>query len=88
MDDLDGYLCYHFQVVKISMLIPDADLALIDDVAEPNRTSFMVRAALDAAARIRREREDAEIGRICAETAKRDRRVAKDFEPALEDGLE
>lgn len=73
---------------KISMLIPEADLAAIDEAADHNRTAFMIRAALDAAARIKRQREDAEIRRICSATAKRDIRLAKEFEPALEDGLE
>lgn len=75
-------------MAKISMLIPDADLALIDEVAKPNRTAFMIRSALDAAARARRQRDDAEVGRICAETAKRDRKLAREFEPVLGDGLE
>ncbi|TAM60181.1 hypothetical protein EPN52_05865 [bacterium] len=73
---------------KISMLIPDADLAAIDDVADHNRTAFMIRAALDAAAHIKRQREDAEVRRICASTSKRDRRISKDYEPTLKDGLE
>ncbi|TAM74757.1 hypothetical protein EPN44_10130 [bacterium] len=73
---------------KISMLIPDADLAAIDEVADHNRTAFMIRAALDAAARIKRQREDAEIRRICSTTAERDIRLAKKFESTLGDGLE
>ncbi|GAC1414182.1 MAG: hypothetical protein NVS2B17_32710 [Candidatus Velthaea sp.] len=69
------------------MLIPEADLAAIDAVAAPNRTAFMIAAAKEAALRIGREREDAEIGRICAENADRDAELAQEFSGTLADGL-
>ncbi len=73
---------------KISMLIDDADLALIDSVAEPNRTAFMVAAAREAAARIRHARISDEIGLSLMETADEDLAIAKDFDVALLDGLD
>ena len=87
MDGRGRHLCYTNRMPKISMLIPEADLAAIDAAADHNRTAFMIQAALEAAARIKRQREDAEIRRICSATAKRDSRLAKEFEPALKDGL-
>lgn len=73
--------------MKISMLIPDDDLALIDAVAEPNRTAFMIRASKEAALRVQREREDAEIARICTESAERDRALAEESAGTAADGL-
>ena len=73
--------------MKISMLIPDEDLALIDAVAVPNRTAFMIKAAKEAALRVQREREDQEIARICTENAERDRALAEEFAAADADGL-
>lgn len=70
---------------KISMLIPDADLRLIDSVSR-NRTAFMVEAAVAEAKRRRRELEDAEIARICRSNAERDRALARDWESTLPDG--
>lgn len=71
---------------KISMLIDPADLELIDSVSK-NRTAFMVSAAVEEAKRRKRELEDAEIARICAENAADDRELATDWEPVLKDGL-
>ncbi len=59
------------------MLVAEADLALIDSVAETNRAAFMVNAAIGAALRIRRSREDEEIARICSESATRDLALAR-----------
>jgi len=72
---------------KISMVIPDADLALIDEVAEPNRSAFMLAATKEAALRKHRERLDAEIDRCLDETADEDRRLAADFDGVAGDGL-
>ena len=74
-------------MARISMLVPDEDLALIDSVAERSRTAFMIEAARQEALRIRRQREDDEIARICAEEADRDRTLAADFADTLPDGL-
>jgi len=72
---------------RISMLIPEKALRLIDSVSE-NRTSFMVEAAVREAQRRRRELRDAEIRLICTETAERDRRLASEWEDTLADGLD
>lgn len=72
---------------KISMIVPDADLAAIDAVARPNRTAFMVAAALEAAARINRRNEDDEIARICRASADRDKLLAEEAAGTLADGL-
>lgn len=74
-------------VAKISMVIPDADLAAIDEVASPNRTAFMLEAALFAVARVRRERLDAEVARCLAETADEDALLADTFSGTAADGL-
>ena len=69
------------------MLIDDADLAIIDAAAEPNRTAFMVAAAKEVAARVQRARDDAEVARMCAEQAEDDGRLAAEFAATLADGL-
>lgn len=71
---------------KISMLIPEADLRIIDSVSK-NRTAFMIEASVNEAKRRRRELEDAEIARICASNAERDRALAAEWESTLSDGL-
>ena len=72
---------------RISMLLSDEDLAIIDDAAAPNRTAFMVAAAREAAMRIRRARQDAEIETIMRENADHDAALAAEFECTLGDGL-
>jgi hypothetical protein len=72
---------------RISMLLSEEDLAIIDAAAKPNRTAFMVAAARDAAIRIRRAREDAEIESIMRENADHDAALAAEFDCTLEDGL-
>jgi hypothetical protein len=72
---------------KISMLIPDDDLALIDAVAGPNRSAFMLAAAKEAALRRHRERLDMEITNCLAETADEDRVLAAEFAGVAGDGL-
>ena len=74
-------------MAKISMLIPDADLADIDEVASPNRTAFMLAAAKAAAAKVRRERQDAEIVRLLDESAAEDRALLEEFTGTVADGL-
>ena len=74
-------------MAKISMVVPDADLALIDEVASPNRTAFMVAAAKAAAMSVLRQREDAEIARILDESADEDRALLEEFSGTLADGL-
>ena len=73
-------------MAKISMVVPDSDLALIDEVASPNRTAFMLAAAKEAALRIRRQRDDAEIARILDESAGEDRAQLDEFAGTVGDG--
>jgi hypothetical protein len=72
---------------RISMLISDEDLAIIDAAAVPNRTAFMVAAAKEVSQRVRRAREDAEIEAIMRESAPDDAVLAAEFEGTLSDGL-
>lgn len=72
---------------RISMLIPDDALALIDSVAE-NRTAFMVEAAVGAARRRRREIVDAEIADICKRNGAADLELAREFDATLRDGMD
>jgi hypothetical protein len=72
---------------RISMLLSDEDLAIIDAAAAPNRTVFMVAAAREAAMRIRRARADDEIESIMRENAENDAALAAEFDSTLEDGL-
>jgi uncharacterized protein (DUF1778 family) len=72
---------------RISLLVSDEDLAIIDAAAAPNRTAFMVAAAKDVAHRIRRAREDAEIEAIMRENADDDAALAEEFSGTLGDGL-
>jgi uncharacterized protein (DUF1778 family) len=72
---------------RISMLLSDEDLAIIDAAAAPNRTAFMVAAAREAAQRVQRVREDAEIEAIMRENTADDAALAAEFECTLEDGL-
>jgi hypothetical protein len=51
------------------MLIPEKELAAIDEVASPNRTAFMIGAAMELVARKRHERLQAEIDACLSETA-------------------
>jgi hypothetical protein len=74
-------------MAKISMVIPDEDLALIDAVAEPNRSAFMLAAAKEAALRRHRERLDLEIASCLAETADEDTVLAAEFAGVAGDGL-
>jgi hypothetical protein len=72
---------------RISMLVPDEALELIDSVSD-NRTAFMVQASVREARKRRRQLVDAEVARICRETAERDRAIAREWESTLADGLE
>jgi uncharacterized protein (DUF1778 family) len=74
-------------LARISMVIPDEDLALIDAAASPNRTAFMLSAAREAARRVLREREDAELARILDESADEDRALLEEFSGLMADGL-
>jgi hypothetical protein len=74
-------------MARISMVVPDADLAAIDEVASPSRTAFMIAAAKEAVQRLRRQRLDAEIVRCLAETASDDRVLADEFAETAADGL-
>ena len=74
-------------MAKISMLISDEDLALIDAAAIPNRTAFMVAAAKEVAMRVQRAREDAEILRILEEGAADDQALLDEFSGTASDGL-
>jgi hypothetical protein len=74
-------------MARISMLVPDEALALIDSVS-PNRSAFMVEASVAAAKRRKREIEDAEIADICRSQAAEDRFIAAEFEATVCDGIE
>ena len=78
---------YTFRMPRISMLISEEDLAVIDAAATPNRTAFMVAAAKDVARRVRRARRDAEIEGIMRENAGEDSALAEEFAGTLNDGL-
>jgi hypothetical protein len=82
-----GCFVYTYCMSKISMSIPPEALALIDEVAAPNRTAFMIEAALDAARRRRRELEDADIAWICTEGSGRDQAITQEFVNTLGDAL-
>jgi hypothetical protein len=73
---------------RISLLVSDEDLAIIDAAASPNRTAFMVAAAREVAARIHRARIDAEVAAAVAESAAEDLELAREWESTLMDGLE
>lgn len=73
---------------RISLLVSDEDLAIIDAAASPNRSAFMVGAAKEVAARIHRARIDAEVAAAVAESAEDDLRLAREWECTLMDGLE
>lgn len=72
---------------RISLIVPVEDLALIDEVATPNRTAFMVAASREAALRVRREREDRELAEILDARADDDRDLLVEFEGTTADGL-
>ena len=74
-------------MAKISMIIPDADLIAIDEVASPNRTAFMLEATRQAVARIKRERLEIEIALCLAETAGDDPVLLEEFAGVAADGL-
>ncbi len=73
---------------RISMLVPDEALRLIDAVSGDNRTAFMVNAALGEARKRRRELLDAEVALAVAETAGEDRQLDAEFAGTLIDGLD
>lgn len=72
---------------RISMLIADEDLSLIDQAAHPNRSAFVIRAARAEAQRVLRERLDEEVARCLAETAEEDLALAEEFGGTAADGL-
>jgi hypothetical protein len=74
--------------VAITLRVPAEELAAIDAEAGPNRTQFMLAAARDAVARARRERLDAEIGRILAEDAEENLAILDEFANTMADGLD
>lgn len=71
---------------RISMLVPEESLALIDAVAA-NRTAFMIEAATSAARKRKRELLDAEVRDICARDAKLHARVHDEWQGTSADGL-
>jgi len=74
-------------MAKISMVVPDEDLAAIDEVASPNRTAFMLEAVREAVVRVRRQRLDAEIAACLEETANDDVSLLVEFSGVSADGL-
>jgi hypothetical protein len=73
-------------MAKISLMIPDEALELIDSVSE-NRSAFMVKAAVRAARVKEREMLDAEIAQSCAANASEDASIDAEFAHTLRDGL-
>ncbi len=71
---------------RISLLLSEEDLAIIDAAASPNRTAFMVAAAKEVAARVHRAKLDAEVAAAVAETADEDRKLTAEFDCTLNDG--
>lgn len=78
---------YTFHMPRISMLVSEEALAIIDGVSN-NRTAFMVDAALKEAHKRQRELLDAEVERISTENAAYDIAAAREWEGTLGDGLE
>jgi hypothetical protein len=74
-------------MTRISMLIPEKELAAIDEVASPNRTAFMIGAAMELVARKRHERLQAEIDACLSETASEDLSLLEEFAETAADGL-
>lgn len=74
-------------MAKISMLIPEEQLAQIDREAGGNRTSFMIAAAVDRARDLERARLDQEIARSVSEDAESDLALYRDWEITMADGL-
>ena len=83
---LYGGIVHTDHMAKISLLVSDADLDLIDSVSS-NRSAFMSAASREAAKRVLREREDEEIGRICRAMAERDHALASEFGATVADGI-
>lgn len=75
-------------MAKISMLIPDRDLALIDREAGGNRTAFMVSASVERARRLERERIDREILASLATSAQSDAAEFAEWDAVAGDGLD
>jgi hypothetical protein len=73
---------------KISMLIPDDQLSVIDAQAGGNRTAFMIAAAVERAKHLQRARMDAEIAASVRATDDDDFAVYAEWEGAVADGLE
>ena len=73
---------------KISMLIPERQLALIDAQAGGNRTAFMISAAVERAKRLRRQRMDEEIAASIQDSEDGDFAVYKDWENVAGDGID
>lgn len=72
---------------RISILVANEDLAIIDSVAMSSRSDFIAAAARDAAMRIRRGRIDEEIESIMRANADHDVALATEFACTLTDGL-
>ena len=70
---------------KISMTIPEEDLALIDEFSGGNRTAFMVAASTERARQLRRQAIDADIARCLADDLSE---LAADWDVVVAEGLE
>jgi hypothetical protein len=75
------------RMAKISVVIPDDDLALIDAAAGPNRSAFILEAAKEAALRRLRGRLETQIASCLAETSDEDRALSAEFAGVAGDGL-
>ena len=72
---------------RITIVVPDDALAVIDSVSS-NRSAFMTAAALAAAKAKLRQIEDAEIERLCAESAEEDLAIAREWDSTVGDGID
>ncbi len=72
----------------ITLRIPDDVLAEINAEAGNNRTQFILNATKAAILALKRERLDAEVGRILVEDAHENLTIDKEFAHTLLDGLE
>jgi hypothetical protein len=71
---------------KISMTVPEDDLALIDEFSGGNRTAFMVGASVERAKALRRAAIDDEIARCLAADDLSE--LVSEWDGAVADGLE
>ena len=75
-------------MARISITLGDDELAQIDAEAGGNRSSFMVKAAVDRARALRRKRVDEEIATALEANIEEHAEVYADWEVTIADGLD